>query len=609
MRYPPSTPLAGGLRTAPATQPAPTTPSVAPRPLALSAFAKALTTRRAERLARAADDQHTVPQAFAALFSELEITEAEQKKASTQQQSVRTKLRDRLEVEADYLSGSYRRRTQIRPLDDIDLLLVLDAEAYGVNEDSFDPDDAGSTSNVLDLVADAIRDAYPTTTEIVRHDRCIQIQFSGTGIGFDIVPAYRFTDDEFWIPDERLGRWIRTNPREVQRLVTARNQDDCGEWFVPLVKLLKAWKDQVEAPVGGFLLEAMAYHALTFTPKNEREGLAYLFEQLAIAIWDEVPDVWPDGEPASAGLTWSTRSQAATLLQRAGRDARKAIEAEEDGRTNEAHRIWRGLLGERYPESGEERQAQSTLSGNAALQAIRAGAYVSAGSAGLAAPSPSWAGTRSSTSHGGPVDGEALAYTPGAPDEGQRERLERQVAEARAQFAALERLSPEKAAADPALWPIREGEARRWYAVLVGEQRSNLTGRGHRILVAIPPDAPATEPRIYRLRQHVTQRLVGPGRFTPARPLKHQWADGAMCTHALRDGWDGRLVTLLVYAADWLVRQDYYQLTGHWIGREIGPKGLLVNERAPGARPGQTRSPVRGMTKSLRRGAATRGAR
>jgi len=51
-----------------------------------------------------------------------------------------------------------------------------------------------------------------------------------------------------------------------------------------------------------------------------------------------------------------------------------------------------------------------------------------------------------------------------------------------------------------------------------------------------------------------------------------------MCTHALRDHCDGRLVSLLIYAADWLVRQDYYQLTGVWTGRQIGRGGrLLIN--------------------------------
>jgi hypothetical protein len=41
----------------------------------------------------------------------------------------------------------------------------------------------------------------------------------------------------------------------------------------------------------------------------------------------------------------------------------------------------------------------------------------------------------------------------------------------------------------------------------------------------------------------------------------------------MRDRWDGRLVTAITYAVDYLVRQDYYELTGTWIGREIRSDG------------------------------------
>jgi hypothetical protein len=56
-----------------------------------------------------------------------------------------------------------------------------------------------------------------------------------------------------------------------------------------------------------------------------------------------------------------------------------------------------------------------------------------------------------------------------------------------------------------------------------------------------------------------------------------------MCTHAQRDRWDGRLVTLLVFAADWLFRQDVYQKTGRWHGREIVSGRFLVNGKRPAA--------------------------
>ena len=69
------------------------------------------------------------------------------------------------------------------------------------------------------------------------------------------------------------------------------------------------------------------------------------------------------------------------------------------------------------------------------------------------------------------------------------------------------------------------------------------------------------------------------------RGRRHRWLDGALCTHAMRDRWDGRLVTALVYAVDYLVRQDYYELTRAWVGREIRPDGSFKPASPAGRRP------------------------
>src|SRR5689334_23181139 len=71
----------------------------------------------------------TVPQSFDLLLKSLSI-EASKPRASKQQQGLRDNLEGRMEVLATILTGSYRRSTQIPPLDDIDVLLVLDPEAY-----------------------------------------------------------------------------------------------------------------------------------------------------------------------------------------------------------------------------------------------------------------------------------------------------------------------------------------------------------------------------------------------------------------------------------------------------------------------------------------------
>jgi hypothetical protein len=503
------------------------------------------------------------------------MTDAERDKASEQQKEVRKRLDALLTLDDTYLSGSYRRRTLIRPLDDIDLLVVLNWEAY---KDTIALDAAGASA-ALDLIDAALAKAYPKS-ERHRFDNCIQIVFAGTGIGFDVVPAFRVSKDEFRIPDEGRGKWLVTNPREVERLVTEANQGRTDEWLVPLVKLLKAWNDEHGKPLRGYHLEAMAYYALLTAPANARDGIAWLLEQLSTRVWSTTPDIWLSGESPDADLTLAQRQTASALLAVAGQAARRAIRADEEGRVSDAHAIWREIFGGRYPESGITKSAKP-MSAWEAMKAVSTGAYITASSHGIAHAARGHAGGRSSTSHGGDLDINSSTDADAMPRlrPTHIDHLEWQIARAREQFTALERLDPAAAAADPALWPVRPGDELHLYAVLVGDQRTPL-GRTHRILITIPLDAPATEPRVYRLSQHVRHAPRADGRFGPVRGLRHQWPDGAMCTHARRDRWDGRLVTLLVYAADWLFRQDYYQLTGKWLGREIGRHGqLLINGR------------------------------
>lgn len=505
-----------------------------------------------------------------AFLSAIEPTEVERSKASDQQQSVRSQLEERLTLVATYLSGSYRRHTLIRPLDDIDLLVVLDHVAHEITLD------AAGAKKALDLVEAALDDAYPNT-EKVRWDRCIQIKFAGTGIGFDAVPVVQFTEDEFWLPDEGRGIWVRTNPREVQRLVSEANQA-CGGWLVPLIKLTKAWKDACEVPLRGFHIEAMVYHALKEAPANEREGLAFLFESLATAVWGTCPDIWPQGGNADATLSFEDRTKAAGRLATAAAEAKRALAAEAEDRTNVAHAIWYSLLGDRYQETGVPRAAVAAMSVRDAVKTATTGSAFSATSAGLIRPSAGFAGVRSASDHGGQAETieQQLTASSAAPDELHRAYLEAAITEALTQFPSLHRVDPAIAAADPNLWPMRRGPMRRPYAVLVGEQGTNY-GTRHRILVKVPVDLPATEPRVYSLRPHTDRVIKGFGkhgvRSVARRPIQHTWADGSMCSHSRRDRWDGRLVTALVYAADWLFRQEYYRRFGRWIGHEIDARG------------------------------------
>ena len=469
----------------------------------ISAFQKSLFERSAKPSNEGA---FTVAQAMAAFMAAIEPSDSERSQASKQQQSLRARLEERVVLRATYLSGSYRRHTIKRPLDDIDLLVVLNHEHHEIRCD------AAGAKKSLDLVEAALNAAYPKT-EKVRHGRCIQIKFAGTGIGFDVVPVVQLVEHEFLMPDEVRGTWVKTNPREVERLVSEANKR-CEEWLVPLVKLVKAWKDECAAPLRGFHIEAMVYHGLNAPPTNEREGLAFVFEKMATEVWAPCPDIWPQGENADAALSFADRTKAAGLFASAATEAKRAVAAEAENRTNDAHAIWYSLLGDRYPEAGVPPASVSALSVSDTVKTVTTGSAFSATSAGLIRSSAGFVGVRSASSHGGAsemVEEDLIIPAAQTPAEAQHAYLESEIAQALAQFKDLHRMEAAAAATDPELWPMRRGFMSQPYAVLVGQQGTNY-GTRHRILVKVPGDLPATAPRVYLLRQHVERVMTGFGR-------------------------------------------------------------------------------------------------
>ena len=530
----------------------------------------------AQRNSESASDRPSTDAAFRAMLTDIEITEVDRAHASAQQDLLRQRLEKQLYIDDTFLTGSYRRHTIRRPLLDIDVFAVLDKMIYRETI-PFTP--AGAEA-ALDLIENALRKLYPRS-EIKRHDRCIQITFSNTGIGFDVIPAYQTNRDEFWIPDGPRG-WIKTNPKKQQEMVTEANQGSCECMLVPAVKLIKTFNEAHGRLLHGFHIEAMVYHALKFAPPNHQASVLLLLETLSTAVLVRTPDIWPEGEDADRYLPDDKRFAASVAFRDASRKAAEAVMAENEGRIEAAHALWYEIFGEDYPETGAVPDLAPTpppLSAMAAVESIRSGRASSANSEGLVA-SGLYYFARSSTDHGGNVDAApAPAAEIGASvTVDHRDRLEYEIARAQSQFTALKRLDPHLAAGDPELWPVTKRSAEGLYAVLVGEQRSNL-GRRHRILVTIPKNFPALEAKIFPLVRHV-RHVPGPRGFRPLRGYRHLWADGSMCTHAGRDRWDGRLVTLLIYAADWLVRQDHFQRTGAWVGAEIGKRGeLRINGR------------------------------
>jgi hypothetical protein len=200
-----------------------------------------------------------------------------------------------------YLSGSYSRDTALRPIDDVDIVFVVDPSHWTIFSSVLNP----SPRDVLDSFARAIRRRYELSS-VYGQRRSVGLKLSGLDV--DVVPALRSIDHStaIYVPDSRDGSWILSNPREHARQATQVNQSREGR-LKPLVKLLKLWNNQLPstAQVKSFLLETMAVRIFRqYRIPSYSDGLVQFWDHIAYAAGEGTVYEW-----SSAGIklaSWST---------------------------------------------------------------------------------------------------------------------------------------------------------------------------------------------------------------------------------------------------------------------------------------------------------------
>ena len=291
----------------------------------------------------------TLKQAMSAFLADLELTEKQYEIARDQRDRVHDVLKEGLSVAETIFSGSFARQTAIRPLNDIDIFIVLSRKAHGALLD-------GHPRACLEELKKVLDDAWPNKEHPIVQNRSVRVDFAGTGIGYDVVPAFRDAEDQevYTIPNRDTGCWIQSNPRAHKDYANQRNTQ-AGQRAKPLVKALKHWNQRFQdPPLKSFHLELMVYSLLGAPPESDAHGLAALFEGLVSRVKGPCPDPAGLGPDVDQGMSDRDRKRASDLLEMAGKDARAAVVAAADGDTEAAHYLWRRVFGDRYPEAGKE---------------------------------------------------------------------------------------------------------------------------------------------------------------------------------------------------------------------------------------------------------------
>lgn len=301
---------------------------------------------------------------FKELASKLELTKTESDKISQKHNELRDKLREKLPVEDDFLTGSYARNTIIRPKDDkkfdVDFFLAFSQKDYGETE----------LPDLLDMVKNALEQTKNDDADIVE----IQEQKRSIGVIYkdnfqiDIVPAIQIEKDKrYKIFDKSTLQAVESNPKlHGNNLTSANETSESGgiKRLVPIVKLLKFWKREKCDYVKSFHLEMLAVDILGDEEiSSYSQGLAKFFvnaeQNLQSAGMtdpannDNVIDAYLDDD--------GTRAKLLGIISEENKIAKKAIRLENEEKNDESVKEWKKIFVK--DENGDSSKNQPYSSG------------------------------------------------------------------------------------------------------------------------------------------------------------------------------------------------------------------------------------------------------
>lgn len=165
--------------------------------------------------------------------------------------------------------GSYGRNTAIQGFSDLDMIFQLPYSVY----ERYNGYNGNGQSALLQAVKTSIEKTYSTTS--IRGDGQVILVPFNDGITFEVVPGFINDDDSYTFPDANNGgRWRVTNPKPEIAAIRTRN-NACNSNLVPLCRMMRAWKRQWEVPIGGLLIDTLAYQFIDGWEYKDKSYLYY----------------------------------------------------------------------------------------------------------------------------------------------------------------------------------------------------------------------------------------------------------------------------------------------------------------------------------------------
>ena len=239
-----------------------------------------------------------------------------------------------------FMVGSWGKRTQVRPSNDLDCFYILPAAV----KDRFDARVGNVQSQLLQEVRGALVDRY-RQTEVRGDGQVVVVDFNS--ITLEIVPVF-YAGNGFIMPDARDdGRWKYVDP--LSQIMKIDYADRAMNGNVrALAQIIKHWRNEKNVPIKSFIIELLVSDFLPARGNGAydtywydyyvRDFLQYLCDRANGAV--AIPGT---GEIYYLGSDWLSRAVTA-------RDhALRACEWEYFDYDITAGQEWQKIFGDRIP--------------------------------------------------------------------------------------------------------------------------------------------------------------------------------------------------------------------------------------------------------------------
>lgn len=272
--------------------------------------------------------------------------------------------------------GSFSRRTKVRPIDDIDIMIGLnghllywyeniddykncsihlkqDVQDSGLWKDCLNEDKSLNSTKLLNKFKSALTNiSHYENADIHRKQQAITLKLSSYEWNFDLVPCFHTTSGVYLIPNGN-GGWMKTNPEKDQELVTSINKKHNGN-FLELVRLVKYWNskafDRKANIESSYLLEVML--ANYYSSRESLSNIEYEFEQSLNYLRDNIRNTVDDPKNIEGNLNHLSDDEKTNLILRIDNDLKNIKDAKKVS-MGQSFKYWKKVLGNKFPNYGD----------------------------------------------------------------------------------------------------------------------------------------------------------------------------------------------------------------------------------------------------------------